>query len=131
MKENRLRIRWRSAVLGLGIGTVTMTALTALGAALMVRGILDMEWMGYCAAGVLTAAGLTGGFAARLGGGSAVDAGLAAAGELVVLLALNLVLCGGKMEGLPATALILAGGSGAAMLLGLDRRSRSRRRRRR
>ena len=130
MKERKIGIHWRAALLGLGISVVVMTALTALGAGLMVRGIVSMEWMSYWAAGILVISSLVGGVAARLGG-SAADSAVAAAGELVVLLGLNGVLCGGQMEGLAATALALAGGSGAAMLLGVNRgRGRKRRRRR-
>ena len=130
MKERKIGIHWRAALLGLGISVVVMTALTALGAGLMVRGIVSMEWMAYWAAGILVISSLVGGVAARLGG-SAADSAVAAAGELVVLLGLNGVLCGGQMEGLAVTALALAGGSGAAMLLGLNRgRGRKRRRRR-
>lgn len=130
MKERKIGIHWRAALLGLGISVVVMTALTALGAGLMVRGIVSMEWMAYWAAGILVISSLVGGVAARLGG-SAADSAVAAAGELVVLLGLNGVLCCGQMEGLAVTALALAGGSGAAMLLGVNRgRGRKRRRRR-
>ena len=130
MKERRLVIHWRAALLGLGIGLVTMAALTALGAGLMVRGLVGPEWMGYWAALILLASALLGGLTARLGG-TAADSAVAAAGELVALMGLNGVLCGGQMEGLVVTALALAGGSGAAMLLGLNRgRGRKRRRRR-
>ena len=130
MKERKIGIHWRAALLGLGVSVVVMTALTALGAGLMVRGIVSMEWMAYWAAGILVISSLVGGVAARLGG-SAADSAVAAAGELVVLLGLNGVLCGGQMEGLAVTALALAGGSGAAMLLGVNRgRGRKRRRRR-
>ena len=130
MKERKIGIHWRAALLGFGISVVVMTALTALGAGLMVRGIVSMEWMAYWAAGILVISSLVGGVAARLGG-SAADSAVAAAGELVVLLGLNGVLCCGQMEGLAVTALALAGGSGAAMLLGVNRgRGRKRRRRR-
>ena len=130
MKERRLVIHWRAALLGLGIAMVTMAALTALGAGLMVRGLVGLEWMGYWAALILLASALLGGLTARLGG-TAADSAVAAAGELGVLMGLNGVLCGGQMEGLVVTALALAGGSGAAMLLGLNRgRGRKRRRRR-
>ena len=130
MKERKIGIHWRAALLGLGISVVVMTSLTALGAWLMVRGIVSMEWMAYWAAGILVISSLVGGMAARLGD-SAADSAVAAAGELVVLLGLNGVLCGGQMEGLAVTALALAGGSGAAMLLGVNRgRGRKRRRRR-
>lgn len=130
MKERKIGIHWRAALLGLGISVVVMTALTALGAGLMVRGIVSMEWMAYWAAGILVISSLVGGVAARLGG-SAADSAVAAAGELVVLLGLNGVLCGGQMEGLAVTALALAGGSGAAMLLGVNRGRGQKRRRRR
>ena len=130
MKERRLVIHWRAALLGLGSAMVTMAALTALGAGLMVRGLVGPEWLGYWAALILLASALLGGLTARLGG-TAADSAVAAAGELVVLMGLNGVLCGGQMEGLVVTALALAGGSGAAMLLGLNRgRGRKRRRRR-
>ena len=130
MKERKIGIHWRAALLGLGISVVVMTALTALRAGLMIRGIVSMEWMAYWAAGILVISSLVGGVSARLGG-SAADSAVAAAGELVVLLGLNGVLCGGQMEGLAVTALALAGGSGAAMLLGVNRgRGRKRRRRR-
>ena len=99
MKERRLVIHWRAALLGLGIGLVTMAALTALGAGLMVRGLVGPEWMGYWAALILMASALLGGLTARLGG-TAADSAVAAAGELVVLMGLNGVLCGGQMEGL-------------------------------
>jgi hypothetical protein len=129
VKERRLAIHWRAVLLGLGISVVVMTAMTALGAGLMVRGLVGPEWMDYWAAGILVISALVGGVAARLGG-TAADSAVAAAGELVVLMGLNGVLCGGQMEGLAVTALALAGGSGAAMLLGLNR-GRGRRRRRR
>lgn len=131
MKDRKLRIRWRSALLGLGTGMIAMTAVTALGAGLMARGILGTVWLDWWAAGALTAAGMTGTLAARLDGGGIADGALAAAGELVVLLVLNLVLCDGRMEGAAATALALAGGSGAAALLGMNRGRGGRRRRRR
>ena len=50
---------------------------------------------------------------------------------LVVLLALNGVLCGWKMEGAGVTVLALAGGCGAAMMLSMNRGHRRKRRRRR
>ena len=130
MKERKIGIQWRAALLGLGISVVVMTALTALGAGLMVRGLVGPEWMDYWAALILVTSALLGGLTARLGG-TAADSAVAAVGELVVLMGLNGVLSGGQMEGLAATALALAGGSGAAMLLGLNRgRGRKRRRRR-
>lgn len=131
MKEKKIRVRWRSMLLGLGVGIITMSAVTALGAWLMVRGFMGMMWMDWWAVGALVTSGLIGGAAAQLDGGSSTDGVLAGAGELVVLLVLNLILCGGQMEGLAVTALALAGGSGAAVLLGMNRGRGGRRRRRR
>ncbi|MBE6950795.1 MAG: hypothetical protein E7451_05595 [Ruminococcaceae bacterium] len=131
MKEGKARVSWRAVLLGLGVAMVTVTAVTAIGAGLMARGSLGVEWMDCWSAGILVVSGLLGGLAAMLGGGSAVDAALTAVGELVVLMGLNGVLCGGRMEGFAVTALALAGGCGAAMLLRLNRRSGRKRRRRR
>lgn len=130
MKERRVGIRWRGVLLGLGVGSLTMAVLTALGAWMMIRSISGPEWMGYWAAGVLVTAALVGGLAARMGGGP-VDSALVALGLLVVLVGLNLVLNGGEMEGFGVTCLALAGGSGAAMLLSVNRGGGQRRRRRR
>ena len=131
MKDRKIRVRWRPALLGLGMGLIAMTAVTALGAGLMARGILGTEWMAWWAAGTLTVSGLVSGLASLLDGGSAIDVALAAVGVLVVLLVLNLLLCDGQMEGLAVTALALTGGSGAAALLGMNRRRGGGRRRRR
>ena len=130
MKERRAGVRWRGVLLGLGVGLVTMAALTALGAWLMVHSISGPEWMDHWAAGVLVTAALVGGLAARMGG-SPLDSALAAFGLLVVLVGLNMVLNGGEMEGFGVTCLALAGGSGAAMLLSVNRGSNRRRRHRR
>lgn len=131
MKEFKPRVQWRAVLLGVGTAMVTVTAVTAVGAGLMVRGAVGAEWMEYWSAGILAASGLLGGFAALLGGGSALDAILAAVGELVVLAGLNGVLNGGEMEGFFVTALALGGGCGAALLLHADRGGRRRKRRRR
>ena len=69
VKERKIGIHWRAALLGLGISVVVMTALTALGAGLMVRGLVGPEWMGYWAALILVTSALLGGLTARLGKG--------------------------------------------------------------
>ena len=122
MKDRKIRVRWRPALLGLGMGLIAMTAVTARGAGRMARGVLGTEGMAWWAAGTLTVSALVSGLASLLDGGSAIDVALAAVGVLVVLLVLNLLLCEGQMEGLAVTALALAGGSGAAALLGMNRR---------
>lgn len=131
MKGIKLAVRWRSVLLGTGIGVVTMVSACAGAAGLMARGAVEPNAMGLFAAGILVASGLAGGLAALLGGGSPADAALAALGELVVLFGLNAVLNGGKMEGIAVTSLALAGGSGAAVLLRLGKENDRKRRRRR
>lgn len=131
MKGMNLSVHWRAALFGAGIGIVTMLSASAGAAALMAGGTAGTESMGLFTAGILALSGLSGGLAALLGGGSAVDAALAAAGELVVLLGLNMVLNGGHMEGLGVTTLALLGGSGGAILMRLGKGGGRKRRRRR
>lgn len=133
MKERTGTINFQAAALGAGVGMLSMVVLCAAGAGLMAKGAVSAETMGLWAAGILVGSGLLGGLTARLGGGGRVEAGLTAVGELVVLIAVNLLLNEGKMEGFAVTVLALAGGCGAALLLmagrGGGRRNRRRRRR--
>ena len=131
MKRMIGQIRWQAVLMGIGVGTVTAVCACAGAAGMMARGILGLQTMGLLAAGITAASGLFGGLAAMLGGGEAPDAILAAVGELVVLLGLNAVLCGGKMEGVAVTALALVGGCGAAVLLRMGKGNGRKRRRRR
>ena len=130
MKGMKWTVRWRSVVLGLGVGVLTLASACAAGAGLMARGAVDPEMMGLWAAGITVGMGLLGGLAAMLGGGTAVDAALATLGELVVLFGLNGVLSGGEVEGAAVTVLALTGGCGAALLLRTGQGSGRRRRRR-
>ena len=130
MKGSRISVRWQAALLGCGVGLLTAVCACAGAAGLMVRGAVGLETMGLWAAGITVGSGLLGSLAAMLGGGSTLDAALAALGELVVLFALNAVLCGGEMEGVAVTALALAGGCGAAVLLRLGKGGGRKRRRR-
>lgn len=130
MKGMKISVRWQSVLLGLGVGVLTVLCACAAAAAWMERGAIGPETMGLWAAGITVGSGLLGSLAAMLGGGEAVDAALAALGELVVLFGLNGVLCGGEMEGVAVTVLALAGGCGAAVLLRMGK-GRGRRRRRR
>ena len=131
MKDGRRPIEWRAAALGSAAGMMTVVTVTAIGAGLRAKGAVDMDVMGFWAAGILLASGMVCALASRLGGGGEVEGGLAAGGELVVLIALNGVLCGWKMEGVAVTILVLAGGCGATMLLTLNRGHGRKRRRRR
>lgn len=121
MKNGMHRIRWRGVLLGTGMAVLVLVCGSAAAAGLMAKGVVGLEHMDLFAAGILAASALTGGLTALLGGGGPADAALTALGELVVLLALNAALNGGKMEGIPAALLVLAGGSGAAVLLRLGR----------
>lgn len=132
MRSGKLRVRWRSVLLGTGIGGLILVCGSAAAAGLMAKGAAPLELMDLFAAGILTLAALGGCVTALSGGGSPADGALAALGELVVLLALNAGLNGGKMEGIAVTILVLCGGCGGALLLSLGRsgsRKTSRRRR--
>ena len=130
MKNGKLRIRWRNVLLGTGVGVLILVCGTAAAAALMARGAVGLDRMELFAAGILALAAL-GGCLTALPGGGAMDAVLTAVGEMVVLLGLNVGLNGGKMEGVMATVLVLAGGCGGALLLGMGRSGHRRIRRRR
>ena len=132
MKGMKMSIRWQAVLLGLGMGMLVVVCGCAAASGLMVKGAVALSTMGLWAAGITLGAGLVGSLTAILGGGGALDAALAAAGELVVLFGLNALLCGAQVEGAAVTALALGGGCGAAVLLrmgqGTGRRKRRRRR---
>ncbi len=130
MKGKKIQIRWRSVLLGAGVGVVALVTACAAVAGLMVNGTVEPDRMGYWAAGILVGSGLLGGLTAMQGGSGPAEAVLAGAGELAVLFGLNVGLHGGQVEGAAVTALALAGGCGAAVLLGQGR-GRGRRGRRR
>ena len=130
MKEGRRPIEWRAAALGAAAGMMTVVTLCAIGAGLMAKGAVGMDSIGWWSVGILIGSGMVCTLAARIGGGGEVEAALSAGGELVVLLALNGVLCDWKMEGIGVTVLALTGGCGAAMLLGRNRGKRRKHRRR-
>ena len=130
MKGIRWKVQWRSVLLGLGVGMMTVICLCAVGAAMMEKGAVGLDTMGLWAAGITVGSGLLASLAASLGGGEMLDAILAVAGELVVLLGLNGVLNDGEVEGIAVTILALAGGCGAALLLRMGKGGGRRRRRR-
>ena len=121
MKGMKLHVCWQAALLGAGVGMVTVICACAAAAGLLANGAAGLQTIGLWAAGITVGSGLLGGLAALLGGGELPDAILAAVGELVVLFGLNAVLCGGEMEGVAVTVLALAGGCGAAVLLRLGK----------
>ena len=131
MKEGRRPTEWRAAALGGAAGMMTVVTLCAVGAGLMAKGVVGLGWMDWWSAGILLISGMVCALASRLGGGGEVEGAIAATGVLVVLMVLNGVLCGWKMEGVGVTVLALGGGCGVAMLLGMNRGHRHKRRRRR
>lgn len=131
MKGMKMSFHWRAALLGLGIGIVTMVSTCAGAAGLMAQGITAPEHMGLFASGILVLSALVGAMTSLLAGGGSVDAIGTTLGEFVVLLVLNGALCGARVEGIGATMLALAGGCGAAILLRLGKGSGGRRRHRR
>ena len=130
MTEWKGRIRWRAAGLGTAGAVLVLVIGCAGGAGLMANGVVGLEAVRYMAAGILVGAVLLGALASILGGGGWPEALLVGAGMLVVLVGLNAVLCGGKMEGLPATLLAVSGGCGGAMLLMIGKGSGTASRRR-
>ena len=131
MKEGRRTIQWRAAALGGAAGMMMVVTVCAIGAGLMVKGVVGLRWMDWWSVGILLSGGMVCTLAARLGGGGEAEGAMAAVGVLVVLSALNGVLCDWKMEGIGVTVLVLAGGCGAAMLLGMNRGHRHKRKRHR
>lgn len=127
----RLKPDWKRVGIGTGTGVLVMLVLAAAVAGLVSREALAVGAMGWTAAVVLVASA----FAGAKMAGQPLDAALAALGEWVVLFAINAALFGGEMEGIGVTFLALAGGCGAALLLGRGgkkhrRRPRSRRKNR-
>ena len=131
MKDGRRPIEWRAAALGGAMGMMMVVTICAIGAGFMAKGAMGLESIGWWSVGILLGSGMVCALVSRLGGGGEAEGALAAGGELVVLLALNGVLCGWKMEGVGVTVLALVGGCGATKLLCGNRRPRRKRRRRR
>lgn len=130
MKGKQFSVQWRSALLGTGVGVVTMICACAVGAGMMAKGAADVANMELWSAGILIGSSLCGALAAMPGGGGPLEGVLASLGELVVLVVLNMLLNGGKMEGLAVTALALAGGCGAALMIRLGKGNGRKRHRR-
>ena len=125
-----LRPDWRRIGLGIGVGVITMLAMTGAGAWLLERELVDLEWMNYLAAVILLVSAFAG---AKTAGASAEQwmySALTSLGFWLVLALIHVLGFGGGLKGAGATALAILGGSGAAVLLrrgGKRRSSRSRR----
>lgn len=118
-------LNWRAALWGAGTAMVTAVALCAGAAQLVSAGAVGEEWVNYLAAGILTAASFAGGMMAG-GSWEAVGSG---AGLWLLLIGINGIFCGFEMSGVGETLLAIFGGSGAAALLRLRKKSTGRRRR--
>ena len=66
MKNGKIRVRWRSVLLGIGMGTLILVCGSAAGAAMMAGGVVDVAHMGLLAAGILVLAAVLGGMTALL-----------------------------------------------------------------
>lgn len=126
------RPNWRGIGLGTGAGMITMLTVTGAGAWLLERQLLGMEWMNYLAAAILLVSAF---LAAKTAGASLerwMDALLTGAGMWMLLALIHGLGYDGALTGAGVTALIIAGGTGAAVLLsrGGGRRGSGRRKHR-
>lgn len=108
---------WKRIGLGTGVGTVAMVAMTGLGAWMLERELIGLEWMNYLAALILLVSSFAGAKTAGVSLQNWTVPVLTGAGLWLMLLLIHTVGFGGAPEGAGATALAVLGGSGAAMLL--------------
>ena len=121
---------WKRMILGVGVSVVCVLTMTAAGAALMDREMVSMEWMNYLAALALVVSSLIGGITAAADERRWMGPLAAGAGLWLFLLAVNALGYDGDLSGALPTALAIAGGSGAAILLSGGGKSRPKHRRR-
>ncbi len=130
MGKGENRLDWRSIGLGTAVGLITMLTMSGVGAWLLERELVRMEWINYLAAVIL----LTASFAGAGAAGASVERWLrpvlTGTGLWLTLVLIHVLVFGGAMEGGAATAMIIMGGSGAAVLLGRGGKGRKKRSRR-
>lgn len=132
MKRETGILEWKRIGFGTAVGMIVLLSLTGLGAWLLERELVGLEWCDYLAALILLVSSFT---AAKASGSSAerwLHPTITGAALWVVLALIHVSVFEGKMEGAGAVALAILGGSGAAILLGGGRRrtgSASRKRR--
>lgn len=125
MKKN---LDLRGVWLGIGVGLVTILALTALSAWLVSTEHLPAEQAHIAAAGILAAGSLIGSLCCSRGEGRWLRCGAVALGLCLGLMGLNLTFFDGSLSGLLPGVLVVAGGAGAAALTKGEKRPGGRRR---
>lgn len=123
-------VAWRRVVIGTGVSTVMMLALSGCFAGLISGELVELSWVNYAAVLILIVASFLGAAAALGLSGGIGDGMMAGAGFLLVLFAINAVLFECELGGLLPALLAVAGGCGAAVLLlgGQGRKPRRHRR---
>ena len=128
--KGELDLEWKRIGLGTGTGTVALLAMTGVGAWLLERELVGLEWADYLAAVILLASSFMG---AKMTGVSMerwIGPVLTGLGLWLVLALIHILGFGGALEGAGATVLPILGGTGAAVLLtggGKRRRKTARR----
>lgn len=113
---------WKRVAFGVGVGMLTILAVTGGFAWLIGKELLDREQMGLCAAAVLILGTLMGTLSVGRGEGSGARCAGVGVGLALMLLFLDLLFFDGGLKGLAPGALVIAGTCGAVVLLGIGNR---------
>ena len=130
MKNIAERPDWKRIGLGISVGMVSVIAITGLGAWLMERELVGLEWSNYLAALALLVSSFAGAKMTGAGRGRWLNPVLVGAGLWGVLALIHLGCYEEALVGAGPVALAILGGTGAAVLLGgggRHRKSRGRR----
>lgn len=118
MGKGERNVEWKRIGFGIGVGAVALLAMTGLGAWVLERELMGVQWADYLAAVILLVSSFLG---AKTAGASAerwIGPVLTGLGLWLVLAVIHVFGFGGPLEGAGVTALAILGGSGAAVLLG-------------
>lgn len=118
MKNIAEKPDWKRIGLGTGVGTVGVLGISGLGAWLLERGLVGMEWINYLAALALLVSSFLGAKTAGAGWGRWLNPALTGAGMWLAMALIHLGCYEGTLAGAAPVALGILGGTGAAVLLG-------------
>lgn len=118
MKNIAERQDWKRIGLGISVGMVSVIAITGLGAWLMERELVGLEWSNYLAALALLVSSFAGAKMTGAGRGRWLNPVLVGAGLWAVLAMIHLGCYEGVLAGAAPVALVILGGCGSAVLLG-------------
>ena len=126
MKYGTGKLEWnlRAVGLGIGVGTITMLSMTGLGAWLLERELVGLEWINYLAAMILVVSSFVGAKSAGASADRWLNPTLTGVGLWLVLVLIHLAGFDGGLKGSGSVALGILGGTGASMLLGGGHRRR-------